>query len=539
MKYFSSLKLQIIIFFLILIVVACSPVWSVEYFVNQDGSGHLYSSQLMLEILKGNQAVSQLFIFNSVSVPNSSGHWLQVLLLILFQPFVVTKIIVTFTFAGFVASVGWLRWKTVGIDGLKTSLLFGAAIGFNWLWFLGFYNFIIGVCGLSLTIGIFYSWRDDLNWRRSMILSILLVIVYFSHLVSFAILAGSLILFTISASTNLKKNILWLFVAFLPILPLIIIYKSLSAGGGGFFPFWRNLENPFSLFSWFSQIRTADPFILISRKAFPFSTANSNLFAIFTPILWIIAALFSLFCAALLQKDKPFFSKINFVFIVLFLGCILAATFAPDDFGLTNGSILRERLLLCGLIFFVPLFRAHKHLNLKRFAQFSLGFVILFQTAAVWEYSLKTNAEAKEYLSAKPFIAENDSIASIVILEDNLRFHSQPVAQLNNYLGFGKNIIVWDNYEAGHYLFPIIAKNPEDKKFIFDLTTSNIFSMNNPSEKFDEKLSKLDLIFSNDPEKIKTLIVWGKDERVETVLKKWFESQPFFENGHIRLFHSK
>ena len=172
MKYFSSLKLQIIIFFLILIAIACSPVWSVEYFVNQDGSGHLYSSHLMLEILKGNQAVSELFIFNSVSVPNSSGHWLQVLLLVLFQPFVVTKIIVTFTFAGFVASVGWLRWKTVGIDGLKTSLLFGAAIGFNWLWFLGFYNFIIGVCGLSLTIGIFYSWRDDLNWRRSMILSI-------------------------------------------------------------------------------------------------------------------------------------------------------------------------------------------------------------------------------------------------------------------------------------------------------------------------------------------------------------------------------
>ena len=123
--------------------------------------------------------------------------------------------------------------------------------------------------------------------------------------------------------------------------------------------------------------------------------------------------------------------------------------------------------------------------------------------------------------------------------EDNLRFHSQPVTQLNNYLGFGKNVIVWDNYEAGHYLFPIIAKNPEDKKFIFDLTTSNVFSLNNPSENFDEKLSKLDLLFSNYPQKIKTLIVWGTDERVETVLKKWFESQPFFENGHIRMFHSK
>ncbi len=526
-------------FFLILIAVACSPVWSVEYFINQDGSGHLYSSSLMLEILRGNPTISHFYAFNSVSVPNSSGHWLLVLLLIFFQPFVVTKIIVTLTFAAFVASCGWLRWKVVGLDGLKTSLLLGAAIGFNWLWFLGFYNFIIGVCGFSLTIGVFYNWRENLNWRRSLMLSILFLIVYLSHIVSFAILAVSIFLLAFSASSNFKKNILWLLAAILPVLPLAILYKSLSTGGGGFYPVWRNLENPFSLFSWFSQIRTADPFILISRKSFPFSTANSSLFAVFTPILWIIASLLTLTFAGFIQKGKQFFTKNNFVFILLFAGCVLGAMFAPDDFGLTNGSILRERVLLCGLILFVPLFQTGNCLKLKRCAQFCLVFVILFQTAAVWEYSLQTNREANEFIAAKSSILEKESIASVVILENSLRFHSLPMTQMNNYLGFGKNVLVWDNYEGGHYLFPIVSKNPTDKQFIFDLTTSNVFSLNNPGENFDETLSKLDSLLSNNQGKITTLIVWGKDARIETVLYKWFDSRAFYETSQIRLLHSK
>ncbi len=540
MNIFSSSDFRLFAFYLLLIGVACSPIWAVDYFVNQDGSGHLYGSYLMLELLKGNSSVSAIFSFNSISLPNSSGHWLMVLLLNFFSAFTTTKIIVTLTFAGFVASVGWLRLKTGGRDGLKTSLLIGAAIGFNWLWFLGFYNFIIGVICFSFTIGLFYNWRENLDLKRSIMLSGLLLIVYFSHLVSFAILAGCIFLLTISASTSrLKKNLIWIFVAFLPVLPLALIYKSLSVSGGGFSPVWRSLENPFSLMSWFSQIRTADPFIIISRKMFPFSSAKSEFLPIFTPILWIFLSFCSLTIATLFKRDKLFRSKNGFIFIFLFLGCVFAAVFAPDDFGLTNGSILRERILLCGLILFVPLFQADNSFLLKRFAQICLIFVILFQTTAVWEYSLQTNREAKEFLSARSVIAENDSIASVVLIEDGLRFHSLPMTQMTNYLGFGKNIIVWDNYEAGHYLFPIIAKNPADKQFIFDLTTSNVFSINNPSEKFDEKLSKLDSVFSNNPVKIKTLIVWGTDARVEAVIFKWFEAQPFFENGHIRLFHSK
>jgi len=541
MKVFASPNFRILGFFLLLIIFCSAPIWSVEYFINQDGSAHLNSSFLMLELLKGNPIISEIYAFNSISVPNSSGHWLMLLLLNFFSSFIVTKIIVTLTFAGFIASVGWLRLKTVGNEGLKTSFLFGAAIGFNWLWFVGFYNFLIGVCCFVFAIGLFFSWREKMNLWRTIILSLVFLLAYFSHIVSFAILAGSILTLAFSSSKpNIKRNVICILAALLPILPLMIIYKSVSVSGGGFFPTWRNLENPLSPISWISQIRTADPFILISRKSFPFVIQNSKYFAVFTPLLWILAALFSLATATFFAKDRSnLYSKTNLIFAFLFVSCVLAAMFAPDDFGLNNGSVLRERLLLCGLIFFIPLFRVENFIRLKRFAQGCLLFVVIFQTAVLWDYSLQTNAEAKEFLSAQTVISPDEKTASVVLVEDGLRFHSLPMTQLSNYLGIEKKAIVQDNYEIGHYLFPIIAKNPSDKQFAFDLTTSNVFILNKPDEKFDDKSVKLDLLLSNNREKIQTLIVWGKNPQIEAVLFKWFESAPIFENGKVRVFRQK
>lgn len=540
MKLFTSPKFQLVLFYFVLVGFCCAPIWTVEYFINQDGSGHLYSSYIMLELLRGNPNISEVFAFNSFSVPNSSGHWLLALLLTFFSSFTTTKIIVTLTFAGFIASIGWLRWKTYGNEGLKTSLLIGAAIGFNWLWFLGFYNFIIGVICFVFTIGLFYGWREKLNFGRTFTLSLLLLLTYLSHIVSFGILAGSLFLLAFSISyPNIKKTLFWLFLAFLPILPLAIIYKTISVSGGGFFPVWRNLENPFSPFSWFSQIRNADPFILISRKSFPFVTTNSPLFAIFTPIVWIFAALISLTFATFSGKDRLKISKTIVIFVILLITSVFTSFFAPDDFGLNNGSILRERVLLCGLVFFIPLFQVRNSPKIKRFAQICLCFVILFQTSAIWDYSLQTNREAKEFIAAKSLILENDSIASVVILKDGLRFHSLPMSQMNNYLGFNESVIVWDNYEAGHYLFPIIAKSANDKSFVLNLTASNVFTLNNSTENFEEKLGKLDSLLSANHGKLKTLLVWGKDARVEKVLFKWFEIEPEFQTENVRIFHHR
>ena len=541
MKFSLSYNLRLLIFFFILIAVCCSPIWGVEYFLNQDGSGHIYSASLIIEILKNNPFFTKYFAINLVPVPNSSGHWILVFLLQFFSPFVVTKIIVTITFAGFVAAVGWFRYQTVGREGLKTSLLIGAAMGFNWLWLLGFYNFVLSFIGLLFTLGLFFHWREKMNLKRTVLLAILLVLVYFSHLIGFAILAGSIALLSLFVSSSKRKStVIWTATAFVPTIPLIILYKFLSEEGGGFSPVWRSLTNPFSIQDWFLHLRAADPFILISRKTLPFFSFDSSTFAIFSPILWLILAFTCLFLLTVnYYKKNSDYLKNYYPFIILFAISAFLVIFSPDDFQLSNGGLLRQRFLLCGLLFLIPLYRFDNSNILKRIAWFCLIFVIVFQTFALWDYSLEMDRDAHEFLSARQAIQPNESLASVVLLKDSNIFYAQTLPQLDNYFGVGNNILIWDNYELGYYLFPVITKSISDREFIYKLEQSHWFSQDKPESRYENDLSNLKSVLESENNKIDIMLVWGSDPQVENVLSEWFESEPFFKNGNVRLFHHK
>jgi len=378
-----------------------------------------------------------------------------------------------------------------------------------------------------------------MDWRRAIVLNLLFLLAYLSHIVSFAILAGSIFLLLFASEKSYtKRNLLYFFAALLPVLPLLIIYKTVSVSGGGFYPVWRNLENPFSPVSWILQMRTADSFILMSRRYFPFIAKPSTFFSIFTPFLWILTALAALGVAIFKEKEKSFLLlKPYRIFAFLFFATIAAALFLPDDFGLSNGGVLRERFLICGLLLAVPLFRVDNSRVLKRAAQICLIFVVVFQTATLWEYSLRTDREAKIFLSARNALSGSSKLAATIVFEDSAKFSSFPLSEINNFHGFEKNRVIWDNYELGHYLFPVVAKRAEDKGFVLDLTQNNVFVFENSNVNFDVRLAKLETCFAENNQKIDALTVWGANERVEAVLSRWFE--PTFENGKIRVFRHK
>ncbi len=542
MKHFPSGSSRVFLIFLILIIFACAPIWAFEYFFNLDGTAHLHSAHLMLELLNGNPQISEIYAFNSFAIPNASGHWLLVLLLNFFSPILVTRIVMTLIFAAFVASIGWFRFKIAGREGLGTSLLIGAAIGLNWFWFMGFYNFMIGITGLILTLGLFYAWRESMNWKRSIILSALFLIVYFSHLISFGILAGSVFLLSLFAERqNVKKALIWSLAALLPVLPLVYIYKTLTTSGGGISPEWQTPENPWSISGWFYRIGTADPLQLIGERMFPFTMLQSEYFRLLAPILWILITFLLLTAVtAFAFRKQQLFSKKYVPFVLLFVFSILATMFSPDSFGFNHGGYIRERFLFCTLIFFVPLFRFGNSVWLKKIAQFCLLFIIIYQTTALWDFAAQTNSEAKEFLSAEMVLNESDkSVASVILMAEAPRFYSRPVAQMSDYFGFERNIIAWDNYEIGHYIFPIIAKDPANRQFVLDYTNANMFYLSVSGKKFDDTLAGFDECLKNNHEKITTLIVWGNDARVEKVINQWFIDEPVFSNDRVRVLRHR
>jgi hypothetical protein len=157
----------------------------------------------------------------------------------------------------------------------------------------------------------------------------------------------------------------------------------------------------------------------------------------------------------------------------------------------------------------------------------------------LWDYALSTQEEIADFYAARPAIPENASVASVVIESDSTRFHSAPTTQLINYLAVNKNVTVWDDYEFGHYLFPIITVRPEDRKFAFELTTSNVFNINNPDESFDDRLARLDRSLADEHERIELLVVCGKDPRVDEVVQKWYQASPVYANDTVRVLRHR
>ena len=145
-------------------------------------------------------------------------------------------------------------------------------------------------------------------------------------------------------------------------------------------------------------------------------------------------------------------------------------------------------------------------------------------------------------MSASELLRKSPVSATITIKDGSLRFHADPIPQINCYNGINGNNIVLDNYEFGHYLFPLVTKNTGDRQFIHELTRSQYIGVDDPDDAFGSYELKLGLINSslesyND--RIETIALWGRDPRVEAVLNKWFASEPYFENGKLRLFHHK
>src|SRR5437764_835447 len=60
-------------FFYLFIVINILPVLYFKYFPTGDGAAHLYNSRLILELMKGNNFLSDYFHFNELS-PNWFGH---------------------------------------------------------------------------------------------------------------------------------------------------------------------------------------------------------------------------------------------------------------------------------------------------------------------------------------------------------------------------------------------------------------------------------------------------------------------------------
>jgi hypothetical protein len=164
---------------------ALVPVWLFRYFPTQDGPSHLYNALVLGQLGDATSRVlREFFVLNARVFPNWTMYALMAPLTKAFPPLAVQQIMLSICIVAIPASVLYLQRSVKGEA--DASALFGVAFAYNALFFLGFFNFVMGAALFVVIIGTWVRQCDGDRKNALLTLYALLAITYFTHLLPFA-----------------------------------------------------------------------------------------------------------------------------------------------------------------------------------------------------------------------------------------------------------------------------------------------------------------------------------------------------------------
>ncbi len=512
-------------------------VWFIPGFTTQDGPGHIYNAHILLELFKPDSFFHNYYVVNPHLAPNLVGHWLLVGLLSVLSPQISDKVMMTITGTGVAAAVMWLRWRVVGWEGFALAAPLAVVISLNLIWLLGFYNFLVGTCLFTLTLGWWWEARKQVGVKYCLILAALFVAGYLCHIVSLVFTVLSIVVLAIMEDRDRRLKLwLWTALSFLPLLPLLLVYKSLTQAGDASI-MWMTDINPLSPASWLNFILAPSPLALNNQNILPFVEKSSSLFRFASPTLWIAVAIPLLLWVALAyrNRERRFFVEENSRWLILGVILLVIGLIAPDGLGANHGSFLRMRILLLALITLLPALT----FDLNRLAG-KLGYAatlvaLILQSAFVWEYAFTTHRNRQKFMQAVGAVGDKQRIVTVTI-DTKGRFNPNPLLHINYMLGVNNHNILWGNYQASSYYFPTKFVTQEYCQRSTDLQRVELFDTTNSETVYQGKINYWANLLAQIHTETDVLVVWGFDEKLDSIHCKWFDSTPIFANEKTRVF---
>jgi len=61
---------------------------------------------------------------------------------------------------------------------IELGIVLGCTLALNWMWLMGFYNFLLRACFFSITLGLWWISREQMKLRHAVLMASLLVVIY-------------------------------------------------------------------------------------------------------------------------------------------------------------------------------------------------------------------------------------------------------------------------------------------------------------------------------------------------------------------------
>ena len=499
-------------------------------FVTQDGPAHVYNAQILREAFTHPKGLGSFLLtaFDTrlEPLPNWAGHATLIGLLSILPARAADQVMILFTLLGPATLCVWLA-RTVSQRRLSWPVLICCGLcGLNWLWLLGFYSFLLGSMAFLITLGFWWQWQEKAGPRLALGLGLLMVAGYLCHPISLTLTVMALAVLCLSTKgSNRVSRIAWTIVGLSPLVPLGLIYRRLMGAGGELAPTWAGFSKGFSLSSLVERLLWIDPITIGRRSALPFASAESRLYGLATPVFWMVIGIVLTGMIGRRHRREPAQSTNSSPTPwVLASSLTLALAFlAPDSMGPTHGHYLTQRIVWLGLMLLVPALATFcPPTDVKPFlnkaATACLSLALALQTAFVCDYSRESNRLFHTYTQAVPAVGQKQRLAGL-FLDLRGRFRANPLVHLDCWLGVDTQNVVWSNYEAAYYYFPVRLRPDPNSPPIREFEAISI--MDDPNDA-PERLARWTALLERYHPSIDRLVLWGNHPDLEEITAIWY-----------------
>ena len=172
--------------FILGLAILLHPVLSSRFYQTMDGPSHLYVASLMKDLWFGYAPADRLWEINPVPVPNSLGHVLLAFFLIPFEAPEALKalhVLYMFSIPVLLRLIALQQRHDAPPWSAHLAFPFMVAVPFT----MGYYNLCLGV---PLLLAVVWQWKrteTEPRRKRWFTLAILLVLLYFTHALPYAL----------------------------------------------------------------------------------------------------------------------------------------------------------------------------------------------------------------------------------------------------------------------------------------------------------------------------------------------------------------
>ena len=176
--------------FVVLLVLHLLPLWIFAYFPSQDGASHVYNGLVLKEYAKHeNYKMRDAWQLNITIFPNWLSHIMLMVLLYVFPPVIAEKVFLSIAIGMVpIAFFYFLNAVHKGREGKFVYAWLGFPFAYNYLLYMGFYNFQLSISFFFFSFGFWWKHKDDMQAKHLVVLYILLLLTYLSHIASYGLI---------------------------------------------------------------------------------------------------------------------------------------------------------------------------------------------------------------------------------------------------------------------------------------------------------------------------------------------------------------